>query len=120
MVFFRFNQKKLSSLYTTFIHTEVADKFRIVFVLDRVVDNYTDITSIIGQLLNNYPQADKSYKDGCRLFYGGKKFYWFSKDNKVDTEQILRESLEWDRKNNNFITTQTLRKNLSIFHVKIN
>ncbi|MET3659159.1 hypothetical protein [Sporosarcina psychrophila] len=89
-----------SFLYATFSHTEVANKFRIVFVLDRVVYYYTEITSIIEQLLNKYPQADKSCKDGSRLFYGGTNIQWFDENNRLDTEQILKESLGWDRENN--------------------
>ncbi|XKO54676.1 hypothetical protein ACI2WT_18295 [Lysinibacillus fusiformis] len=103
-----FIRSNASFLYTTFSHTDVINKFRIVFVLDKVIFDYTDITQILEGLLELYPQADKNCKDGSRIFYGGTTIHWFDKSNRVKTEQFIKKSLRGDRKNNIYISPPNL------------
>lgn len=87
-------------LYTTFSHSEELNKFRVVFVLDKVITKYSDFECVMSCLLAKFPQADKSCKDGSRLFYGGLEVYWFDEGNRLDSQSCIKESLEWDKKNN--------------------
>lgn len=87
-------------LYTTFSHTEELHKFRVVFVLDSVLCNYKKFEHVMTYLLTKYPQADKACKDGSRLFYGGRKVYWFNEKNRLGSQYCINESLEWDKQNN--------------------
>lgn len=101
-----FIRSNASFLYTTFSHTDVINKFRIVFVLDKVIFDYTEITQILEGLLGLYPQADGNCKDGSRIFYDGTTIHWFDKSNRVKTEQFIKKSLWGDRKNNIYISPQ--------------
>ena len=87
-------------LYTTFSHSEELHKFRVVFVLENVLTNYSDFERVMTYLLEKFPQADEKCKDGSRLFYGGREVYWFDERNRLDSQSCFNESLEWDRKNN--------------------
>ncbi|MBN8199179.1 hypothetical protein [Bacillus sp. NTK034] len=79
----QFFQENAVFLYTTFSHTEEKHKFRVVFVLDEPLYEYKHFQAIINDLLTRYPYADKSCKDGSRLFYGGKKVVPFNYENRL-------------------------------------
>ncbi|MDQ0228599.1 hypothetical protein ACFPRB_18175 [Metabacillus niabensis] len=95
-----FFQEHASFLYTTFSHTEAVNKFRVVFALDRPVNEYTQFESIISFLLNKYPYADQSCKDGSRLFFGGNQLYDFNYDNRLNVDDIILETPLQDIKDN--------------------
>ncbi len=87
-------------LYTTFSHTEELHKFRVVFILEKMLTKYEDFQCVMTYLLAKFPQADKSCKDGSRLFYGGREVHWINEKNRLDNQYCINESLEWDKKNN--------------------
>ncbi|MCZ8533379.1 hypothetical protein [Psychrobacillus psychrodurans] len=95
-----FIRSNAAFLYTTFSHSDELHKFRVVFVLDNVLTNYSDFERVMTYLLEKFPQADEKCKDGSRLFYGGREVYWFDERNRLDSQSCINESLEWDRKNN--------------------
>ncbi|MEN8699584.1 hypothetical protein [Bacillus infantis] len=81
--FFRTNA---AFLYTTFNHSVELNKFRVVFVLDEPVYDYNQVQAVINELMTRYPYADKSCKDGSRLFFGGTKIYPFDYENRMSLE----------------------------------
>ena len=86
-----FMQENACFIYRTFSdeNSEV-DKFRVVFHLDRIITNNSEIENIYQELFKKYPQADSSVGQTSRLFFGSNSGYevidW---DNKLDTKCLL-------------------------------
>lgn len=78
-----FFKQHAAFLYTTFRHKESHHKFRVVFALDKPLNQYKDFEYIIDSLLERYPQADRACRDGSRLFFGGKKVVPFDFNNRL-------------------------------------
>ena len=85
-----FMQENACFIYRTFSdeNSEV-DKFRVVFHLDRIITNNSEIENIYQELFKKYPQADSSVGQTSRLFFGSNSGYevidW---DNKLDTNNF--------------------------------
>lgn len=59
--------------YKTFSCDDVKiDKFRVIWVADFCANSINIAESVTRLLMTIYPESDKSCKDCCRLFYGGK------------------------------------------------
>jgi hypothetical protein len=95
-----FFREKAAFLYTTFSHTAEHHKFRVVFVLDEPVYEYKHFEIIINELMIRYPYADKSCKDGSRIFFGGTKVRPFNYDNRLKVEDLNIKTPLQDIKNN--------------------
>ena len=86
-----FMQENACFIYRTFSdeNSEV-DKFRVVFHLDKLITNNSEIENIYQELFKKYPQADSSVGQTSRLFFGSNSGYevidW---DNKLDTKCLL-------------------------------
>lgn len=96
-----FMQEHSCFIYRTFsdMYAEV-DKFRVVFVLDKVITENKDIDKIYGELIKRYPQADKSVGQTSRLFFGSKSGYdVIDFDNKLDTSEIVNRESDNEEKN---------------------
>lgn len=96
-------------IYTTFSHTEIKNKFRVVFKLSRVINNIEEYDYIMKLLLEKYPQADKHCKDCTRLFYGGQQIYELNYNNILEVDVLL------DQHASNFGRT---KENLVIYPAK--
>lgn len=77
-------------IYTTFSHTEIYNKFRVVFATDRIIINYNEFDKIITYLLDEYIQADSQCSDGSRIFFGGKDLHVLDYNNKLKVDEILK------------------------------
>lgn len=53
----------------------IADRFRIVVVLDEEVNNKDDYYQTYAELMKLFPEADKACKDPSRFFYPSKEIY---------------------------------------------
>lgn len=87
-------------LYTTFSHTVSHHKFRVIFVLDKQITDYKKFQVVIGELLSRYPQADKSCKDGSRLFFGGLRVTPFNYNNRLVIDKFVGDTRLQDIENN--------------------
>lgn len=68
------NNIKPFFLYHTFSSTEELQKYRICFVLDKLVTNKNEREVIITPLINLFkPVSDSVCKDAARLFFAGRK-----------------------------------------------
>lgn len=85
----KFFQENASFLYTTFNHTEQKNKFRVVFILDKVVTSYKEYDTVIEMLLEMYPSADRACRDGSRLFFGGNELFIFSFENRLILDEYI-------------------------------
>lgn len=88
-----FMQEHACFVYKTFSdNNSELDKFRVVFILDRVITKNHDVEEIYKALFKRYPQTDKSVGQTSRLFFGSNKGYevvdW---DNRLDTSMLLQE-----------------------------
>lgn len=63
---------KPSFVYTTFSHTEENPKFRMVFVMNRVIYNPEERDAIQQMLMSLFVNSDRVTYERARLFYGGK------------------------------------------------
>lgn len=70
-------------IYTTFSHTEEHHKFRVVFMLDKIIHSIEEFDEIIGGLITKYPQADTHCKDCTRLFFGGREIVELNYNNRL-------------------------------------
>lgn len=79
------NNLPLAFYYPSFSHTEEKPKYRLVFVLDKVIKDVNIRNTIMTNLYSLFPQADKSCINEDRLFYGTNK-----KATKIDVENPLK------------------------------
>lgn len=91
-----------SFIYTTFSHKESCHKFRVVFVLDRILYDFDICKKLIESLVSQYPMADQKCTDPNRLFYGGKVLYEINYNNRLLVEKTIHNS----KKNENSIITK--------------
>jgi len=85
-----FIKENAAFLYTTFSHTPIHHKFRIVFALDKPLIDYGQFERIWSHLFEMLPQADSACKDGVRLFFGGKKIHVINMNNRLNTQNIIQ------------------------------
>lgn len=110
----KFFKENAVFLYTTFSHSDEKHKFRVVFVLDKPLYMYKDFETIINNLLQKYPYADQSCKDGSRLFFGGKKVIEFNFNNRLGVDEIIKKSPLQDIKSNlNMSVNRVVPKHVS-------
>lgn len=64
-------KKHAALLYTTPSHTDKENRFRIVFVLDRIITTAAEMRSAYRGIIRKFG-GDEACKDACRLFYGSK------------------------------------------------
>lgn len=83
-----FINRSASFVYKTFSHTDGWDKFRVVFFLDRALENNKQVEAVYEWLMDKYPNADKSTKDSSRLFFGGTEVIEINFDNELKTSEV--------------------------------
>lgn len=87
------NNLPLAFYYPSFSHTEEKPKYRLVFVLDKVITNREERNLIMNNLCSLFEQADKSCINEDRIFYGtNKKVAKCDITNLVKAEDILKLS----------------------------
>lgn len=113
-----FIRSHASFLHTTFSHKEGKHKFRIVFASNRTVSTVEEFELVVHWLFKHIPQADKACKDRARLFFAGTQVIWINENNCLDIDGITDESLKGDRKNNIYISPQSLKPSPSLERVR--
>lgn len=86
-------------IYTTFNHSEDEHRFRVVFVLDRQVNDYGLYEYIMNDLMSKY-NCDQSCKDGSRLFFGGKDIIELDYDNVLCVDYYIEQYHNYNNNNN--------------------
>lgn len=81
-------------LYTTGSHKEDHHKFRLVFVLNQMIDTLEHHREVMNSLfnmflVNNECVVDIKCCDPCRLFYPGKKIVYKNYSAIVDTDRLI-------------------------------
>lgn len=78
-------------IYESFTSTVEHPKFRVIFITDEIITEENKRRDIITTLINIFPQADKSCKDGIRIFFGtNKKFCYINETARISYEHILQ------------------------------
>ncbi|MBD8004551.1 hypothetical protein [Bacillus norwichensis] len=90
----KFIKKNAAFIYTTFSHTKDHPKFRVVFIFDKPFYNLIQCKQAIEKLLDMYPMADQSCKDGSRLFYGGRELHIIDYNNRLKNNYTLWEDIK--------------------------
>lgn len=83
---------KPSFIYATFSYSDEVPKYRVVFILDKVITSKEQrdyIQKYFIDLFDNY--ADRSCIDSSRVFYGGKKLLYSDYENIVNSDDILKD-----------------------------
>lgn len=81
-----FIQEKASFIYKTFSHTDEHQRFRVVFILDRLLITNEEVASAYEYLMGKYPTSDPSTKDSSRFFYGGTEAIEVNYDNILEVD----------------------------------
>lgn len=81
-------------IYTTFSHTNEANKFRVIFILNKPSFNYCEVEYLLERLLKKYPMADNACKDCTRLFYGGKQQFKLNYENRITVNDYIEKEIE--------------------------
>lgn len=89
-----------SFIYTTFSHTDKNHKFRVIFVLDKIITDFEQCSQLIENLLRKYPSADPKCKEPHRLFYGGKKLYELNFDNRLSVNEAITDDILMESRSN--------------------
>lgn len=66
-----FIKENASFIYKTFSHSENWEKFRVVFILDKPLQDNDEVEQAYQFLMDKFPNADKGTKDSSRIFFGG-------------------------------------------------
>lgn len=82
------NNCPVAFYYPSFSHTEELPKYRLVFILDKIVRNKNIRDTIMNNLCSLFGQADLSCLNADRLFFGTDK-----EVKKVDTENLLKTEI---------------------------
>ena len=77
--------------YTSFSDTPELRKFRVLLFINKSVLDKKVAKFIITSLMEMFPEADKSCKDLCRMFFGGKEL--IKTDNTINDYQHLMDTL---------------------------
>ncbi|WP_214848778.1 hypothetical protein [Exiguobacterium sp. s193] len=80
-------------IYTTFSHTNEANKFRVIFILNEPSFNYFEVECLLERLLKKYPMADNACKDCIRLFYGGKQQFKLNYENRITVNDYIEKEV---------------------------
>ena len=80
-----------AGIYESFSSTTEHPKFRVIFITDEIITEENKRRDIITTLIDIFPQADQSCKDGIRIFFGtNKKFCYVNDTARISYEHILQ------------------------------
>lgn len=75
--------------YTSFSHTEIKHKFRMVFCSNRIITNLNERNKIQAVLMTMFPTVDNKCNDASRLFFGGRQLIKADYECKFDADKLL-------------------------------
>lgn len=66
------------------------NKFRIVFMLDKIINDIYEFNLILDVFMRIFPECDKSCKDISRMFFGGKRLiYYNEKEYSIELNNLM-------------------------------
>lgn len=74
--------------YETFSSIDT-DKFRVVFMLDKVITDINIFNIVIDIFMSIFPECDSACKDAARMFFGGKRLIYFNENECTVKAQTL-------------------------------
>lgn len=77
--------------YTSFSHTEEHNKFRLVFAVDEVIEEWEDAKKMQTLLMRLFNKCDKQCSNLGRLYFGGRKLIYENYDNILNYKNLLTE-----------------------------
>lgn len=101
-------------IYTTMSSTDEIERYRIVFVTDKLIDSKEDFDAVYEGLMSLFKVdgvylSDTHVKEPSRLFFSGKKLIYRDFNMKVDTVNLIeRGRRELQSKGNRTVTEQSL------------
>lgn len=78
-------------VYTSFSHTEEEHKFRLVFAVDEVIEEWETAKKMQTLLMRLFNKCDKQCSNLGRLYFGGKELIYENYDNVLDYKKLLTE-----------------------------
>lgn len=75
-------------VYETYSSTEINQRFRAVFINDIEIKNMKAASILTGLLLYLFPEADQCCKDSARMYLGGKRLLYFSKNEVINVKDV--------------------------------
>lgn len=78
--------------YTTFSSVK-EERYRVGWVLDRMVTDVQDHSTIMELLLTLFPEADRSCRHRCALFHGGKELLFENYDQELTPHALLQSAV---------------------------
>jgi len=88
-----FVKKYAAFIYTTPNHSEMRNRFRVVFELERMIDDPLEMRRAYQGLIRKFG-GDKACKDPCRFFFGSKGGQQFMFCKKLPNS-VLAELIQW-------------------------
>ena len=85
---------KMAYAYHTFSSSEAEEKFRVVFVLEELLEDRFVINMLLHIFQCIFPDCDRSCKNMDRMFFGGKEVIYFDGEARLALVQLLRPLLE--------------------------
>ena len=89
-----FIKDNASFIYKTFSNTDDWERFRVVFTLNRPLENQQEVYQLGKYLSNVFPMIDTSTLEPTRLFYGGTQAIEVDFSNVVEVDDILVDEPE--------------------------
>ena len=105
---------KMAYAYHTFSSSAVEEKFRVVFVLEEVLEDRFIINMLLHIFQHIFPECDRSCKNMDRMFFGGKEVICFDGEARLALVQLLFPLLE------SFDIGRHFRENIDRFARKMN
>lgn len=105
---------KLSPIfyYPSFSNSESKPKYRLVFLMDKVITNKKDREKIVKTLISLFPQSDKSCKNADRIFFGtNSKAIICNLNARISMYQINNIKEECNEYINEYILEEGIRNN---------
>ncbi|MDD4564230.1 MAG: hypothetical protein PHE79_01895 [Eubacteriales bacterium] len=84
-----------SFVYTSFNHKEEQHKFRLVYILDKVIEDFITAKRVQLYLMNAFGESDPSCKELKRFYYGGRQIV-FDSGNILSTDWLIESSKDID------------------------
>jgi len=80
--------------YTSHSHTESKNRFRILFITDSPITNYSDCRLLHRAFMEIYPTSDKGMKDATRIYFSNTNSSreWFGR---TLNDGAVKELLQW-------------------------
>jgi len=95
---------KPAFIYSTFSSVN-NNKFRVIFINNHIVEDYRVGKLIQLALMNLFPESDKSCKDACRLYFGGKEIIYNDYEAIINVPELIEGLVHYftDTMNNNYL-----------------